>query len=189
MLTAEGLLKSLGFIIISPEPNVVRLRDTVRSIRMNFGEDSKIFCSVAQETKKPQIDEMKRVCPCSRGGNSITSLMNQGMSAMKGDGWRMFLMEGVRVPRGISGRYSRWIKSEKDVIFPITINHDREGKPLKIMATFEESTLNGMLIHSGLFGEVGEFSENPIVVSKSFWAIGAMCHGASFKGVLGVKII
>lgn len=183
------LLKSLGFVILSPEPNVVRLRDTVRSIRMTFGEETRVVCSVAQLTKKPQLDEMKKVCRCFRGGNSVTSLMNQGMSSSKGAGWRMFVMEGVRIPRGIAGRYSRWLNDDRDVIFPITINHDRDGKPLKIMATFEDSTLNGILIHSKLFEEVGGFSDNPIGVSKEFWAMGAVARGAVFKGVLGVKII
>lgn len=189
MLIVGDFIKSLKFVIVSPEPNVVRLRDTVRSIKTTFGNEARVVCSVVQSTKKPQLDEMKEVCACFRGGNSVTSLMNYGMSAIKGDGWRMFVMEGVRIPRGIAGRYARWINDERDVVFPITINHDRDGRPLKIMATFEESTLNGMLIHSKLFSEVGLFSENPIGVSKKFWAIGAAERGAVFKGILGVKII
>lgn len=189
MLIVGEFLKSLGFIIISPEPNVVRLRDTVRSIKMTFGDEARMVCSVAQSTKKPQLDEMKGVCASSRGGNSITSLMNHGMASIKFEGWRMFVMEGVRIPRGIAGRYARWINGDRDVIFPITINHDRDGRPLKIMSTFDESTLNGTLIHSNLFRDAGEFSDNPIGVSKEFWAMGAVANGAVFKGVLGVKII
>ena len=182
-------MAQIGFVVLSPEPNIARLKDTVRSIKTIFGNDAKIACSVAQQIKKAQIDEMKEVCPAFRGGETVTSLMNSGMSRMKGEGWRMFVMEGARMPKSIATRYSRWIRSENDVLFPITIVHDRDGKPLKIMATFEESTLNGMLIHSRLFKETGEFSNNPISVSKCFWAMDAVRFGASFKGIIGVKII
>lgn len=176
---------SLGFVIISPEPNIARLKDTVRSIKNHF-PGLPVACVVEKGIKKAQLDEMKEVCPTVRGGNTVTSLINKGM---EGDGWRLFVMEGARVPSSILSRYSRWIRSRRDVLFPIVVNHDREGRPMKIMSSFEDCTLNGMLVHSDLFGEVGPFSDNPISVSKSFWAVDAYARGAVFKAILGVTVI
>lgn len=179
---------SLSFVILSAEPNIARLRDTVRSIKNNFPSVPTV-CAVEKGIKKPQMDEMKEVCPTIKGGDTVTSLINKGMEAVRGEGWRLFVMEGARVPSSIVSRYSRWIKGHRDVLFPIVVNHDREGRPMKILSSFEECTLNGMLIHSRLFGEVGPFSENPIGVSKSFWAFDAHARGAVFKAVLGVTVI
>lgn len=180
---------SLGFVILSPEPNIARLNDTVRSIRVSFGGDARIVCCVAKGTKKAQLEEMKAVCPTVRGGETVTSLINSGFGGIKGEGWRMFVMEGARMPRGVEKRYRTWIDGERDVLFPIVVNHDRDGRPASILANFEDCTLNGMLIHSRLFNEVGEFTDNPMPVSKGFWAMGALVSGAVFKAVLGVKII
>jgi hypothetical protein len=180
---------SIGFVIISPEPNIARLGDTVRSIRYVFGDKASIVCSVAKGVGKVRIDEMRGVCSTVEGGATVTSLINRGMKASEGDGWRVLVMEGARIPRGIESRYSRWIKSDKDVLFPIVVSHNLDGMPLKIMANFEDCTLNGIAIHTGLFREVGNFSDNPIAISKSFWAVGALQKGAAFKAILGVKII
>lgn len=188
MYPSCGFPDSLGFVILSPEPNIARLKDTVRSVRNNFG-DAPVLCSVEKGIKKAQFDEMKEVCPTVRGGNTVTSLINKGMEGLKGEGWRLFVMEGARVPKSIVSRYSRWIRSPQDVLFPIVVNHDREGRPMKILSSFEDCTLNGMLIHHSLFREVGPFSDNPIGVSKSFWAVDAHARGASFKAILGVNVI
>lgn len=189
MLSFEEFRGSLGFVIISPEPNITRLKDTVRSIRLNFGEEVKIACSICKAIKKDQMDEYKEVCASFKGGDTVMSLINQGIKKMGGRGWRVLVMEGARVPSGLEGRYRRWVEDEKDVLFPIVMNHDREGKPSLILAKFEDSTLNGTMIHTSLFEEVGEFSDNPIGVSKKFWGLDAEDKGARFKAILGVKII
>jgi hypothetical protein len=98
-------------------------------------------------------------------------------------------MEGARIPRGMELRYCRWIEDDRDVLFPIVMNRDLDGNPTVLRAKFEDSTLNGMMIHSSLFEEVGAFSDNPIGVSKKFWGLDAEDKGARFKAILGVKII
>lgn len=189
MSSAEDFPSSLGYVILSPEPNIARLKDTVRSIRNSFGDGPAVACCVVGDIKDPQLDEMCGVCPSFRGGNTVTSLINQGFERIGGDGWRVFVMEGARVPSSLVSRYSRWIQSDRDVLFPIVVNHDRDGNPSTILSSFEDCTLNGMLIHSRLFREAGNFSDNPIGVSKAFWAAGAAEKGAVFKAILGVKII
>lgn len=189
MLSFGEFRSSLGFVIISPEPNIARLKDTARSIRLIFGESAKIVCSVSKAIKKDQLDEFKEVCPSFRGGETIMSLINSGMKKAGGQGWRILVMEGARVPSGLEHRYRRWIEGEKDVLFPIVMTHDMEGRPSSVLATFEESTLNGIMIHTSLFEDVGGFSDNPICISKKFWVLDAEEKGAKFKAILGVKIL
>lgn len=189
MVTQEEFIKDTSFIILSPEPNPAHLRDTVRSIRNNFHECSKIIVTVPKSTKKSNFDEFKEICPTFRAGETITSLMNSGMKKSAGSGWRIFVMEGARIPRGMESRYRRWMNSKSDVIFPIVINHDLAGRPLKILADFEGCTLNGLMIHGDFFSEIGNFSDNPIQISKRFWAFSASEGGATFKAILGVKIL
>lgn len=189
MLSSEEFRGSLGFVIISPEPNIARLRDTVRSIGINFGDQPKVMCSVCRGIKKEQLEEFKSVCPSFRGGDTVMSLINYGMKKMGGRGWRVVVVEGARVPAGLEGRYTRWIEGERDVLYPIVMNHDRDGRPSSVLVNFEESTLNGMMIHTSLFAEVGGFSDNPISVSKKFWGLDAEERGAKFKAILGVKVI
>lgn len=189
MLSFDGFRGSLGFVIVSPEPNIARLKDTARSIRAHFGEGARMICSVAKGIKKDSLEEMRGVCPSFRGGDSVMALINYGAKKMGGFGWRCFVMEGARVPGGLEGRYRRWIEDERDVLFPIVMNHDMDGRPSRVLTTFEDSTLNGMLIHTSLFDEVGYFSDNPIGVSKRFWGLDAEARGARFKAILGVKVI
>lgn len=189
MVSFDDFRRSMGFVIVSPDPNIARLKDTVRSIRSQFDDGAKIVCSVCKGVKKDSLAEFNEVCPSFRGGETVMSLINSGIKKSGGPGWRMVVVEGARVPKDFESRYRRWIDSDRDVLFPIVMNHDMEGRPLSILATFEDSTLNGLLMHTSLFAEVGNFSDNPICVSKKFWGMDAEERGARFKAVLGVKII
>jgi hypothetical protein len=189
MISLDDFRNSLGFVIISCEPNIFRLKDTVRSIRNNFSDTASILCSTPKSCGKNQIEEMSEVCPSFRGGETIMSLINNGVRKMGGKGWRVLVMEGARLPRGMEGRYHRWIEDDRDVLYPIVFSHDREGRPCSVLTDFGESTLNGLMFHTSLFKETGAFSDNPIIISKNFWGMDAKEKGARFKAILGVKII
>jgi hypothetical protein len=177
----------INFVILSPDPNIGRLKGTVRSIKNNYKEDANIVCSVRKDIKKPQLDEMNDVCSTLRGGETVTSLINNGMKNSE-SGWTMMIMEGAWLPRNIQYRYSVWIEKETDVLFPIVVNYDKEGMPTKIYNTFADCTLNGMMIDRDFFLKVGKLSENPLKISREFWAMGAAELGAVFKAILGIKI-
>jgi hypothetical protein len=177
----------INFIIISPEPNIGRLKGTVRSIKNNYNETSNIICSVEKSIKKNQLDEYKEVCPSFKSGQTITSLINNGIKNAN-NGWNMLIMEGSWLPKNIEQRYKRWVKREKDILFPIVVNYDREGNITKILNNFSESTLNGILINKKFFLEVGNLSENPLKISREFWSYDAIEKGAQFKAILGIKI-
>jgi len=177
----------MGFIILSPEPNIGRLKGTVRSIKNNYSQNARMLCVVEKGTKKPEIDEMKEVCPTFRGGQTVTSLINTGFKNA-GSGWNMLIIEGAWLPSGVKYRYSRWMKSEKDILFPIVVNYDRDGNPTKVFGTFSECTINGILADRDFFLGVGKLTENPLKISREFWAMDAVSKGALFKGILGIKI-
>jgi hypothetical protein len=177
----------INFVILSPEPNIGRLKGTVRSIKNNYSSDANIICCVEKSLKNEQLDELKQICPVYKGGNTITSLINNGIKNSS-KGWVMLVMEGAWVPRNIQYRYSKWISDSKDILFPIVINYDREGIPVKIMNTFDECTLNGILIDRDFFLKIGKLSENPLKISREFWSFDAIEKGARFKSILGIKI-
>lgn len=177
----------ISFIIISPEPNIGRLKGTIRSIKNNYSKDAKIICSVVKSIKKAQIEEMRIECPTHRGGTTITSLINSGFKN-SASGWNLLIMEGAWLPKSIYERYSRWVSSDSDILFPLMAVYDRQGIPIKILNSFHECTLNGMMIKKEFFEKVGKFSENSLEISRIFWGLDALEKGAIFKSVLGVKI-
>lgn len=182
-----GSQSKITFVVLSPDHNIGRLKGSIRSIKNNYDENADIICVVEKCVKKSEVEEMSQECPVFKGGETITSLMNAGVKHAKKE-WCMFLMEGAWLPKNIESRYFKWISSERDVLFPIVVNYDIQGQPIKILSEFSESTLNGMLIHKNFFEEVGKFTDNPIKISKEFWGIDASLKGASFKAILGVKI-
>jgi len=178
---------AVSIVILSPEPNIGRLKGTIRSIRNNFSSDCGIICSVEKGIKKDQIEEMRTVCPTFRAGKTVTSLINTGVKNSK-PGWLMMIMEGAWLPHGVEKKYFKWIKSDSDVLFPIVVDYDLEGFPKRILKNFSDCTLNGLLINREFFLSVGNLTDNPLEISREFWAMDAVEKGAKFKAILGVKI-
>lgn len=178
---------SFGFIILSPEHNVGRLQGTLRSIRNHYG-DVPTICVTGQDTTAAELKEMKEFCPTYKGGNTITSLLNTGMKKGHKE-WNIFVIEGTWVRRCLNYKFSYWIEDEKDVLFPIVVDYDRDGKPVKIYKDFNECTLNGLCMNQQFFKKVGNFSENPLDVSKQFWQFEADDQGGRFKAILGTMLL
>lgn len=177
----------INFVIISPEPNIGRLKGTVRSIRNNYGEDAKVVCCVEKGISKDSLKEMKEVCDTHRGGSTVTSLMNKGMEKTP-NGWSLILTEGSWVPKNLKRIYESWAKSDKDVLYGVGMSHGRDGSPAELTTSFLDCSLNGIMMKREFFLEVGKFSDNPMGVSRCFWALAAIERGAVFKGVLGARI-
>lgn len=177
----------INFIIISPEPNIGRLKGTIRSIRNNYGEDAKIVCCVEKSISKDSLKEMKEVCETHRGGSTVTSLINKGMEK-SADGWSMIVTEGSHIPKGLEKTYGSWARSDKDVLYGVCMTHGRDGSPAELSTNFLDCSLNGITMRREFFLEVGKFSDNPMGVSRCFWAMEALEKGAVFKGVLGARI-
>ena len=76
---------SLGFVILCPEHNMGKIKTTFYSIQRKYKEGTPIVCVVAKGTKNEVVKEISQLCPCYRGGKTITSLINTGIK--KGN-WR-----------------------------------------------------------------------------------------------------
>lgn len=178
---------SFGFIILSAEHNIGRIQGTVRSIRNHY-RNVPIICATDAGCAAAELKEIKEVCPTYRGKNTITSLLNTGLKKGHKE-WNIVVTEGTWVRRGIDMRYATWVEDEKDVLFSIVVDYNRDMMPVKIYSTFEECSLNGLCIHQKFFKEVGDFSENPLEVSRKLWQLDAIDKGGRFKAILGAKLI
>ncbi len=144
-------------------------------------------CITSKDATAADIKEMKKVCPTFKGKDTITSLINAGMK--KGHkAWNFFIMEGAFMRRGLLNRFSLFMEDEKDILFPIVMDHDIQGKPIKLYTNFYDCSINGILIHQKMFKKVGDLSENPLEISRLWWTMDAIDKGAKFKAVLGTKI-
>ena len=178
---------NFGFVILSPEHNVGLVQSTVRSIKNHYG-DLPYCCVTGKDATVSNIRELKKVCPAVyKGKETITSLINQGIK--KGcKEWNYIIMEGTTMRRDIDKRYSTFLKNEKDIFFPIVVDYDHQMRPVNLHTEFTDSTLNGLFIHQKTFKEVGDFSDNPLDVSRLFWMIEAVEKGCNFKAILGAKV-
>jgi hypothetical protein len=177
---------NFGFVIIAPEHNIGRIQGTIRSIK-NYYREAPYICVVDNTTSKEEIAEIKELCPTHKGKGTITSLLNTGMKKGNSE-WNFLVMEGTSIRPALDVKFGRWISSQNDVLYPIVVDYNREGIPVKIYSDFEEATLNGLCIHQKFFKAVGDFSENPLNISKKFWALEACDLGGKFKAILGAKI-
>lgn len=178
---------NFGFVIISPEHEYGNLLCTVRTIKNNY-PGVQMVCATGDTVKNDELKEMNEVCLTFKGKNTITSLINMGIK--KGcKEWNIIVMGGTPVRKGIDKKYGLFLESEKDVFFPIVMEYNRDGFPIKIRNSFDEASLNGMMIHQKTFKNVGNFVDAPIPISKFMWAIGAAEIGCKFKGVLGAQLL
>lgn len=180
-------LLDVGFIILSPEPNIGRLKATLRSIDRNYGNSSRV-CIFAKKTPPTVIKEIKAICPAFRGQDTVTSLINTGFSKGHKE-WNVIIMEGVCLQSHIHNKYNNFLTDNKNVFFPIVPEYNREGLPIKLNNTFVDSTLNGLCIHQQTFQNVGKFADyESFELDKLDWAIRAQAYGCQFKAILGVRI-
>jgi len=177
----------MGFAIISPQPNLGNLMCSVRSIKNNY-PTAPYLCVTSKDVKADQYKKMGELCQVYKGKNTVTSLINLALKKSKAD-WTVVIMEGVPIHRGVDKKLSLFIENEKDVLFSITMEYDKQGRVSKVRNNFDEATLNGMLIHKDTFKEVGDFTDEDIPTSKLFWQAKAVELGCKFKGILGMKIL
>jgi len=179
---------NFGFVILSPEHNFGHFMTTARSIGIHYPGIPGV-CVTAKSTPAAQVKEMKTLCPTFKGKDTITSLINTGVKKGVSE-WKLIVMEGTYVRRGIINKYSRFIEDEGDVLYPIITDYSKDGYPVRIYTSFDEATLDGMFMHQKTFKEVGDFSDNPLNVSKLMWALEARRKGKNvrFKGILGARL-
>lgn len=178
---------SFGFIVISPEFNLGRLKSTTNSIKRNYPGASAI-CVLPKHAKAADLKEYKELCPTYKGNDTITSLINTGIDKGHKE-WNLVIIEGSWMRQNIVPQFSKFVESTRDILFPISAEYDKAGKLARLNDNFVDGTINGILIHRDTFKEVGNFDNIQLEHSKILWAAKAIECGCRFKGVIGVKII
>ena len=175
----------VGFIILSPDYNVVGLRSTIASIKLRC-YSRQYVCIVGSNANSKDIKEMKEYCSVFKGGDTITSLINTGIKKIKND-WACIVFGGSRVPNYIERKWEFFANKENDVLYPIVENKNN----------FVEGCFNGVLINTNFFKKVGNFPTaimqkydmNDFEFAKLLWASDALDQGAVFKGIVGMRVI
>lgn len=175
----------IGFLILSPDRNVAGLKNSVGSIK-HHSYNRESICVVGSDANAKDIKDMKVYCPTYKGQNTITSLVNVGMKKLKHD-WAFIMFGGSRIHQYIERKFEYFCKSESDILFPTA-----EGK-----YDFVEGSFNGVLINTHFFKKVGDFPAatmrkdglNDFEFAKLLWALDACQHGATFKAIVGMRVI
>jgi hypothetical protein len=163
-------------VVLNPESNPSLLRNTVNSIRGKY--DVPVISVTENSVKTQPFKEMNEICPTCKGKDTYTSLINAGMKHPPAD-WNFIVIAGTYIRHRLDNKYSMFIESEKDILFPIV---DRKYE-------FVEATLNGLLLHKNCLKEVGKMAEvGPYEICKLMWALDAVEKGYKFKAILGAKL-
>lgn len=178
----------IGFAVISSEPSAARLKATVNSIKNNL-ICSEIICVVPKNTKKEDVKELEKICAIYKGKETFVSLLNAAFKNGCKE-WTTTIIEGAYARKNLDKRYSFFAENEKDILFAVDWEKDVQGKPTKIYNNFWDCSLNGIMMHSNAFKEIGEFEESSnLEISRLLWAANAADKGYKFKGIMGAKMI
>jgi hypothetical protein len=168
-----------GFVVLSPEPEVRSLKNTLRSIYLSYPEYP--FITVASNVvPTDKLNEMKKLCnKVIKGKGTITSLLNTGLRNAPAE-WVIFVCAGTWVKRKVCKNLSRFIDDDTDVVYPIV-----EG-----VYKWKDCSLNGICINKKMIKKVGPFPEDgDLDRCKEFWALMATATCQSkFKAILGGSV-
>ena len=166
-----------GFIILCLEKNTHLVNNTIKSIKNNYKE-SPIICIADNSCSEEDGKYLNSLCPSFIAGDTISSLINCGFKNTNID-WNFVLIAGTTMRNNLDYKYSEFINSENDVLFPIV---DRK-------INFVDGTINGLMINKKLFQKTGNWDDNlPLDKCKLLWAISAMEFGGQFKGIIGARL-
>lgn len=173
-----------NFIVLAPEPSLGLIRTSVCCLS-RYSDNIKI--SIPSKIDSKTIKSIEEIAPVVQGGETITSLINAGFN--KADDWQIIIMAGVPITNGLIRKFNLFINSEKDVLFSVVPEIDRQGKISKLNNTFPTCSLNGLAINSKTFTEVGPFLEQgDLQHAKLYWAATAIDCGCTFKGIVGLRM-
>ena len=175
----------VGIVVLCPDRNPAALRNTVGSVNYSL-YDRECIAIVPKAISPKEVIELKEFAPVYKGKDTITSLVNVGMKRLKQE-WGFVVFAGSRVPKFLERKFATFVKSNKDVIYPIV---DRK-------CNFVEGSFNGVLFNKEFFKEAGDFPDVPMEkpglndfeFAKLLWATNALNVGAVFKGIVGMRTI
>jgi len=162
-----------GFVIICADCKIGCIKNTINSITTLY-PTAKTVAVLADSCKQEDFDDMAKLKPTYRGGKQLSSMINAGMQHSCDD-WNFIIMSKGWLQSRIDIKYSYFIESEKDILFPI-INRK---------LNFIDADLDGIFIHKKSFADIGEFIDTEsLEVSKTIWSSSAVEKGYKFKGII-----
>jgi len=175
----------IGFIVLCPDHKFADLKNSLGSIKRHC-YNRECIGVVGNNATADDIKKMKEICPIHKGKETITSLVNVGMKKIKHD-WAFIIFGGSRVTPCLERRFISFVKSDKDVLYPVV-----ERK-----CNFVEGCFNGVLFNTQFFKAVGDLPDavaekqnfNDFEIAKLLWSTDAIAQGAQFKGIVGMRII
>ena len=163
-----------GFVIICADCKIDCLKNTINSITALY-PTAKTVAVLADSCKQEDFDDVAKLKPVCRGGTAISSMINAGMRDSC-DEWNFIIMSKGWLRGRIDAKYSYFIESEKDILFPI----------LNRKLNFIDADFSGMFIHKKSFVDIGEFiNTESLEISKTIWSSSAVEKGYKFKGIVG----
>jgi DNA gyrase/topoisomerase IV subunit A len=168
--------KSLTFIILNPENNPTALRNTTKTIS-DYYSKCKTLCVLGT---KLELEENQKYAEVVQGGNTMTSLIDKGVSHIKTD-WGFVIIAGTRIKPNNLHKYEYFCRDNKDILYPVV-----ERK-----FAFDEASINGILMHRQTIKDVGLFGDNnhSIKLVKLLWALTAIEKGYHFKAIVGGRLV
>lgn len=177
-------MNKFSFIILAPEPALGLIKTSVCSLQ-RYSENIRI--SLPLKTTEATIQTIEELAPVTIGGETITSLINAGFN--HANDWQIIMMAGVPITHGLIRKLNLFIENEKDILFSVVPDIDRQGKMAKLNNTFPTCTLNGLAINAKTFAEIGPFLEQEdLQYAKLYWAATACEYGCQFKGLVGLRM-
>lgn len=169
--------KKISFVIINSQSDPHALAITHKTLIKNFPE-SDVRCVLPKKHFDKKI--LQKICPCDSGATTITGLLDLGLKKSKKE-LTFFILAGIHVKPFILKKYENFYKSNKDIMFPVV---NRKW-------SFENGTINGLMIPTLAYKEVGSFGDGNtnLEAVKLLWAIDAIQKGYKFKGLVGARII
>ena len=171
------MTNDFSVIILCPDCNVAGLRTTSGSVRRELHVPC--VAMVGQDATDNNILELSAHAKVYRGGKTITSLIDEGVSKTELP-WCFFVMAGGWLKENLVRKYLYFRRSDKDILFPVI---DRK-------IWFDEGSINGIMVHRTAFTEVGLMGDDEpdINVAKLLWAMRAIEHKYTFKGIVGAQL-
>ncbi len=131
------------FVVLCPDFNLGHLRSTVSSIKGSY-PNSGITAVLSADARQSDLDDAAHVCRAVREGKSITGMINAGLKNDSPE-WNLVIIAGSWVRGWVLRKLSYFVDSELDVLYPVVDNKH----------TFDEATINGILVHRKTVDLVG----------------------------------
>lgn len=162
----------MGFLVLCVHHRLDRLTSTLGSLLHNYA-GYPVTCVVSRDSPIEMEGLGVKVVQTEPG---LANLLNAGLALRATTPWTMVVRTGTWLPPLLDRRYSFYVESERDVLYPV-----------RHRALFDQSALHGLLVPSDIHAKVGDFAGDG-VLEKLDWQGRACQSGYRFKGLFGIRV-